>query len=177
MQIGNFELGEAIQVLTRTPATLDAWLRGLPETWLRADEGPATFSAFDVVGHLIEGERTDWMSRLRRILECGESQAFDPFDRVAHVEASRGKTLTQLLDEFARLRKHNLDELLALDLRALRLDLRGRHPELGAVTLRELLATWVVHDLGHLAQIGRVMSKRYANDVGPWKAYLPVLTR
>lgn len=177
MQEHFFEIVEAIAALERTPALLDAWLRGLPEAWIRADEGSKTFSPFDVVGHLIQGERTDWMPRLKLIREHGESREFEPFDRFAQEHASRGKSLEQLLDEFARLRASSLAELRALRLANTELDLRGRHPDFGAVTLRQLLATWVVHDLGHIAQIARVMSKRYATEVGPWKAYLPVLTR
>lgn len=177
MQEHFFEIAEATAVLERTPALLNAWLRGLPPTWVRADEGPNTFSAFDVVGHLIHGERTDWLPRVRRIRDRGESQPFEPFDRFAQADASRGQSLEQLLDEFARLRASNLAELRALQLGNGDLELRGRHPDFGAVTLRQLLATWVVHDLGHIAQIARVMSKRYTDDVGPWRAYLPVLTR
>lgn len=172
-----FDIDEAIAILARTPAVLSTWLQSLPRPWTSATEGPETFSAFDVVGHLIHGEKTDWMPRLRRIREHGESLPFEPFDRLAQKSASRGKSLGDLLEEFARLREANLSELRALELTERDLALRGRHPELGSVTLRELLATWVVHDLGHLAQIARVMSKRYAADVGPWKAYLPVLTR
>jgi uncharacterized damage-inducible protein DinB len=177
MPAHTFRLDEAIQVLSRTPRVLSLWLGELAPEWIASDEGPETFSAFDVVGHLIHGEKTDWMPRLRRIREHGESLPFEPFDRFAQKSASRGKSLGDLLEEFARLREANLSELRALELTERDLALRGRHPELGSVTLRELLATWVVHDLGHLAQIARVMSKRYAADVGPWKAYLPVLTR
>ena len=172
-----FDLEQALAVLARTPAVLDAWLRDLPEAWTKCDEGVETFSAFDVVGHLVHGERADWMPQLARILEHGESQAFEAFDRFAQREESRGKTIERLLDEFAQLRRVNLTKLRSLKLDAARLELRGRHPALGIVTVRELLATWVVHDLNHVAQIARVMSKRYVNDVGPWKAYLPVLTR
>jgi hypothetical protein len=177
MDPARFELEEALAVLARTPAVLDLWLRALPPAWLACDEGPGTFSATDVVGHLIHGERTDWIPRMRSILEHGEERAFEPFDRTGHREALRGKSLDALLDEFASLRRANLGRLRAHKLRPEQLDLRGRHPDFGPVTLRELLATWVVHDLGHLAQIGRVMSKRYSSDVGPWIAYLPVLTR
>lgn len=172
-----FDLEQALAVLARTPAVLDTWLRDLPEAWTQANEGPDTFSAFDVVGHLIHGERTDWMPRLERILREGERRAFEPFDRFAHVHACRGKRLEQLLDELSKLRAGNLVRLRTLQLDAQKLDLVGRHPELGTVTARQLLATWVVHDLEHVGQIARVLSKRYAADVGPWKAYLPVLTR
>ena len=177
MPSSDFQLDQALQVLARTPAVLDAWLRDLPDAWTRVDEGPDTFSAFDVVGHLIHGERTDWIPRLARMLEHGERVPFDPFDRFAQFLASAGKTLNALLDEFALQRERSLAYLRTLNLTDEQLLVRGRHPELGSVTVAQLLATWVVHDLGHIAQIGRVMSKRYSEAVGPWKAYLPVLTR
>jgi hypothetical protein len=177
MPTPDFQLDQALLVLARTPATLDAWLRDLPEEWIRADEGADTFSAFDVVGHLIHGERTDWIPRLARTLEHGEQVPFDPFDRFAQRAMSDGKTLNALLDEFALQRDHNLAYVRTLNLTGDQLGSRGKHPELGSVTVAQLLATWVVHDLGHIAQIARVMSKRYTAAVGPWKAYLPVLTR
>lgn len=172
-----FDLEEALAQLERTPDALRAWFAGLPETWLLADEGPDTFSARDVLAHLIFGERTDWLARARIILEQGEARPFDPFDRRGFLDEARSWTLEALLDEFARLRTENL-----LALRALRIspeDLRrtGTHPGLGTVTLEQLLAAWVVHDLGHLAQAARVMAKRYKAEVGPWVDYLPVLTR
>lgn len=170
-----FELDEACALLARTPGALDALLRDAPEGWVRANEGGETFSPFDVVGHLIHGERTDWMARVRVILEHGEACAFEPFDRFAQREASRGLSLAALLHTFAALRAENLTALRALRLTANDLARRGRHPALGSVTLGELLATWVVHDLDHLGQIARVMAKRYADDVGPWGAYLRVL--
>lgn len=172
-----FDLEQSLAVLARTPAMLDRWLRDLPLAWTSCNEGHDTFSAFDVVGHLISGERTDWIPRLERILVDGERRAFDPFDRFAQKEASQGKRLEQLLDEFARLRGANLTRIRVLELDAEKLELRGRHPDFGAVSARQLISTWVVHDLGHVAQIARVMSKRYSAEVGPWKAYLPVLTR
>ncbi len=172
-----FDLEQALAVLARTPRTLDTLLRDLPSAWTTCNEGPQTFSAFDVVGHLIHGERTDWLVRLELILKEGERRAFEPFDRFAERDGGEKKKLEQLLDEFAALRRTNLTRLRALELDAAKLGLRGRHPDLGAVTARELLSTWVVHDLGHLAQIARVMSKRYTTDVGPWIAYLPILTR
>ena len=174
-----FALGEALALLERTPPALDAWLRGAPEAWLDArTEGPESFSPRDVLGHLIGGERTDWIARARIILQDGESRAFDPFDRFAF-QREAGQTIETLLDEFARLRQENLQALADLRLAPADLDRRGRHPDasFGPVTLRQLLATWVVHDLSHLAQIARVMGKRYTDDVGPWKAYLPMLTR
>jgi len=168
-------LQHTIALLSRTPATLDVLLRDLPETWTSQNEGEKTWSAFDVVGHLIHGERTDWMPRARMILQFGDTQAFVPYDRWAQERESRGKMLGQLLDEFAGLRSENLAELRALNLRQEDLDRRGRHPELGVVTLSELLATWAAHDLTHLHQISRVMAHQYRNVVGPWGAYLGVM--
>ena len=170
-----FSLDETIAVLSRTPAALNALLRGLPNSWVRGTEGKDSWSAFDIVGHLIVGERTDWMPRLRIILENGEARPFDPFDRFAQAKESRGKSLEQLLDEFDRLRRENLAALQALNLRPEDLTRRGRHPALGVVTLAELLATWVVHDLTHLHQLSRVMAHQYRDAVGPWNAYLGVL--
>jgi hypothetical protein len=170
-----FNLDETIAVLTRTPATLDALLRGLPASWVRSNEGKDTWSAFDIVGHLIVGERTDWMTRARAILENGEARPFDPFDRFAQSRESQDKSLEQLLDDFARLRKENLAALLALNLQPEDLSRRGRHPALGVVTLQQLLATWAVHDLTHIHQISRVMACQYRDAVGPWSAYLGVL--
>jgi DinB family protein len=173
--VTEFSLAEAVAVLTRTPATLDALLRGLPDLWVRCNEGKETWSAFDIVGHLICGERTDWMPRVRIILENGEARAFDPFDRLAQSRESQDKTLEQLLDEFARLRSENLAALQTLNLRPEDLTRRGRHPALGVVTMSELLATWAVHDLTHVHQLSRVMAHRYRDAVGPWSAYLGVL--
>ncbi|MDX1502587.1 MAG: DinB family protein [Thermoanaerobaculia bacterium] len=169
------ELATAIAVLERTPATLRTLLEGLDERWVRCSEGPETWSAFDVVGHLIHGEHTDWMPRLRRILEHGDSKAFEPFDRFAQLRESRGRSLGELLDELERLRAENLEALRGLDLQEEDFARPGRHPELGPVTLGQLLATWVVHDLGHIAQVARVMAKRYGDRVGPWVEFLPVL--
>jgi hypothetical protein len=170
-----FNLPEAIAVLSRTPAAVDALLRGLPEVWVNSNEGRDSWSAFDIVGHLIVGERTDWMPRLRIILESGDARAFDPFDRFAQAKESQGKSLEQLLDEFARLRRENLVALEALNLQPEDFARRGKHPALGAVTLGELLATWVVHDLTHVHQLSRVMAHQYREAVGPWSAYLGVL--
>jgi len=168
-------LEETITLLTRTPATLNVLLRDLPETWTLENEGGKTWSAFDVVGHLIHGERTDWMPRARMILQFGESKAFEPFDRWAQERESKGKSLAQLLNEFARLRSEGLEELRALNLKPEDLSRRGRHPELGVVTLSQLLATWAIHDLTHLHQISRVMAHQYREAVGHWSAYLGVL--
>jgi len=175
-----FNLADAIAVLTRTPATLDAFLRGLPDVWVRSNEGRTkngedSWSPFDVVGHLIVGERTDWMPRARIILENGEARPFDPFDRFAQLKESQNKSLEQLLDDFARLRKENLAALLALNLQPEDWTRRGRHPELGVVTLPQLLATWAVHDLTHVHQLARVMAHQYREAVGPWSVYLGVL--
>jgi hypothetical protein len=171
-----FAMDEAAAILARTPATLDALLRGLPDGWIAATEGAGTWSPFDVIGHLIHGERTDWMPRARLILEHGERRAFDPFDRFAQFGASEGRRLEGLLDEFAALRRSSLRELEALQLTEADLDRPGRHPELGSVTLRQLLATWVAHDLDHLVQISRVLARQYAEEVGPWRAYLRVIS-
>ena len=168
-------LQDTISLLSRTPAALDALLRDLPETWTSRNEGGDTWSVFDVVGHLIHAERADWMPRAKVVLEHGEAQAFEPFDRLGQERESQGKTLSQLLDTFARLRSDNLKELRALQLRAADLALRGRHPALGAVTLSELLATWAAHDLTHLHQISRIMAHQYREIVGPWSRYLGVL--
>jgi hypothetical protein len=170
-----FNVDDTIAVLTRTPAILDALLRGLPESWVRSNEGQDTWSAFDIVGHLIVGERNDWMPRARVILENGEARPFDPFDRFAQSRESQGKSLEQLLDDFARLRRENLAALQALNLQPEDLSRRGRHPALGVVTLRQLLATWAVHDLTHVHQLSRVMAHQYRDAVGPWSAYLGVL--
>jgi len=168
-------LQHTISLLTRTPAALDALLRELPEAWTFSNEGENTWSAFDVVGHLIHGERTDWMVRTKVILQFGESQPFERFDRWAQVRESQGKSLGQLLDEFARLRSENLDELRAFNLRPEDLERRGRHPVLGVVTLSQLLATWAAHDLTHLHQISRIMAHQYREAVGPWTQFLGVM--
>jgi hypothetical protein len=170
-----FDLTAGTAILERTPHTLRAMLAGLPAAWTDATEGPETWSPYDIVGHLIQGERTDWIVRTEILLLHGESQPFTPFDRFAQFEASRGKTLSQLLDTFAGLRAANLIRLESLGLTADDLDRRGRHPELGPCTLGELLATWVAHDLSHIAQIARVMGRQYTAAVGPWRAYLPML--
>jgi hypothetical protein len=171
----NFNLAGTVAILIRTPASLDALLRGLPEIWVRNNEGENTWSAFDIMGHLIVGERTDWMPRARIILENGETRPFDPFDRFAQLKEDPDKSLDQLLDDFARLRRENVTALQALNLKPEDLARRGRHPELGVVTLSELLATWAVHDLTHLHQLSRVMAHQYRDAVGPWSAYLGVL--
>jgi DinB superfamily len=171
-----FALAEATAVLARTPTTLDAMLRGLPDGWIQAHEGGETWSPFDVIGHLIHGEQTDWIPRARIILEHGEARAFDKFDRFAQLELSKGRTLDSLLDEFAVLRRANLRDLAALEITEADLDRRGTHPGLGVVTLGQLLATWVAHDLDHVNQVARVMARQYSDAVGPWRAYLRVIS-
>src|SRR5437667_6207510 len=156
-----FRLSETVALLTRTPETLNTLLRGLPDIWVCRNEGADTWSAFDIVGHLTFADRTDWMPRARMILEHGESRPFEPFDRLGQVKESEGKSLNQLLDEFARVRGESLATLRALNLQPADLDRRGRHPALGAVKLSELLATWAVHDLTHLHQLTRVMAHQY----------------
>ena len=172
-----FELEQAVEILSRTPATLNSLLRGLPASWIRNNEGAESWSPFDVLGHLIYGEETDWIPRAKIILEHGESKPFEPFDRFAQFERFKGKSLEELLDTFAQWRQRNLKTLQQMKLTADKLTLRGTHPEFGSVTMRQLLATWVVHDLNHISQIVRVMSKQYAEAVGPWKAYLSILSR
>ena len=170
-----FRLDHTIALLERTPATLAALLRDLPDDWSRANEGAQTFSPYDVVGHLIHGERTDWMVRARIILEHGESRSFDRYDRFAQEKESAGRPLGALLDEFERLRRENLAALRRLNLGPTDLDRRGTHPILGTVTLRQLLATWAVHDLTHMHQISRAMAHQYRDQVGPWTVFLGVL--
>ncbi len=168
-------LEDTISLLSRTPAALDALLRDLPETWTLRNEGEDSWCVRDVVGHLIHGERTDWIGRVRTVLQFGETRTFEPFDRLGLEREIQGKSLPQLLDEFARLRSENLGELRALNLRKEGLELRGRHPAFGVVTLSELLATWAAHDLTHLHQISRIMAHQYREAVGPWSRYLGVL--
>ncbi len=171
----SFDLEQCAQALARTPATLQAQLLGLPDEWARGNEGPDTFSPFDVVGHLIDGEETDWIPRARIILAQGPKPEFEPYDRFRHRARNVGRTLPSLLEEFTRLRAANLVTLRSWRLSPDQLDLRGLHPSLGPATLRQLIATWVAHDLGHVAQIARVMAKQLRDEVGPWAAYLPVL--
>ncbi len=169
----NLEL--TIALLARTPATLNAMLRGLPDSWTQANEGEKTFSAYQVVGHLAHGERADWMPRVKMILEHGEGRAFVPFDRFAQDRESAGKSLPQLLDEFAELRAQNLNELRALGVADQQMQLRGKHPRLGSVTLGNLLSTWAAHDMTHLHQLARIMAHQYRDAVGPWTVFLGVL--
>lgn len=172
-----FELSRALEVLERTPKTFRALLAGLAEDWTTPNEGPETFSAFDNLGHLIHGEKTDWIARARIILAQGENRRFEPYDRFAQYRESVGKTISELLDDFERLRAENLVTLRSWQLSERELALQGKHPAFGPVTLRQLLAAWVAHDLGHVAQTARVMAKQYRDEVGPWRAYLPILDR
>lgn len=173
----SFDLGETIDLLQRTPAVLDALLRGISPSWHQADEGPETWSAFEVVGHLIHAEETDWLPRARTILEFGATRPFDPFDRFGQQRLYADWTLEALLDRFAEKRRESLEVLRGWRLSEKQLALPGFHPALGAVELRHLLATWAAHDLNHLGQISRVMAKRYSAAVGPWREYLSILTR
>jgi hypothetical protein len=166
-----------LEILERTPSVLEYLLRGISEEWSLNDEGDETFSPYDVVGHLIHGERTDWMVRMEIILSDSENKTFEPFDRFAQFEESDGIPLNDLLTQFKVARDRNLRILLSKNLSDQDLNKTGIHPELGIVTLRQLISTWVVHDLAHLAQISRVMAKQYAEEVGPWKEYLSILTK
>lgn len=171
----HFDLDDSLALLERTPALLHSWLHGLPSAWIHCDEGPDSWTAFDVVGHLIDGEEHDWMVRARIILGDDDDRRFHPFDRFRHLDRNRGVGFAELLERFAELRAANLADLRGLHLGPDDLARTGRHPEFGTVTLAQLLATWVAHDLTHVAQIARVMAKRYDEAVGPWKAYLSVL--
>ena len=170
-----FNITDAIAVLSHTPATLDALLRGLPEGWTTGTEGPSTWSPFDVVGHLIHADRTDWIPHAEHLLAHGDTQPFPPFDRFAQLETSKGKTLPELLDTFREERARCLARLAALNLSEADLLRVGRHPEFGQVTLGQLLATWVAHDLDHIVQIARVMGRQYTDAVGPWRNYLRII--
>ncbi len=169
------DLQQTIALLARTPVTLNALLRGLPDAWTHSNEGEGTWTVHDVIEHLIHCERGDWMSRARMIREFGETLTFEPLNRNAHLEGGQPRTLDQSLDEFARLRAANLADLAAMNLGPGDLALRGRHPAFGSVTLSQLLATWSIHDLTHLHQISRIMAYQYRETVGPWSAYLGVL--
>jgi hypothetical protein len=169
------QLAHTVALLSRTPASLDALLRDLPDVWTLQREGDRTWNVFEVVAHLNYGERTDWIPRAKMILQSGESRPFESFDRSGHMSEIQGKTMAELLDEFARLRAENLLELRAFNLKPADLERRGRHPQLGAVTLSQLLATWAAHDLTHIHQISRIMAHQYADAVGPWEQYLGVM--
>ncbi|MBX2970458.1 MAG: DinB family protein [Cyclobacteriaceae bacterium] len=170
-----FELQKTLRVLERTPSVLDSLLRDLPNDWVFANEGADTWNAFDIVGHLIHGEKTDWIPRMEKILSDQGEKTFEPFDRFAQFEASKGKRLNDLLDEFSALRKYNLEVVKSKNLAQSDFNKTGIHPVFGAVTLGQLLATWAVHDLNHLSQISRVMAKHYKYEVGPWIEFLGIL--
>jgi hypothetical protein len=173
----SFDLGKSVEVLERTPGVLRALLGGVSDFWSLSNYGEGTFSPFDVVGHLIHAERTNWMARLNVILEYGEARPFPAFDRYAMYEASRGKSMGELLETFASLREENLDDLRALATAPEKLAARGVHPDLGGVTVRQLIAAWVVHDLGHLHQVAKAMAFQYRDEVGPWRDLLTILPK
>lgn len=170
-----FQIEKAVEILSQTPATVRSLLGDLSAEWTESRADAESWSAFDVVGHLIHGEETDWIPRAEIILAQGDDPAFEPFDRFAQLEASKCKTLNELLDTFARLRAENLETLRGMNLTGDNLKLKGIHPELGEVTLEQLLATWTVHDLGHIRQIATILAKNYAGRVGAWKEYLSIL--
>ena len=172
-----FNLNKSIEILSRTPQVIENLLNGLSDEWIKNNEGPETWSAYDIIGHLIHGEKTDWLVRAEIILSNQSDKTFSPFDRFAQFENSKGKDLKQLLHEFKQVRKQNMEQLLEKKITTEDLAKKGVHPAFGEVSLEQLLATWVVHDLGHIAQISRVMAKQYKEAVGPWKQYLPVLEK
>ena len=170
-----FSLERSYEILERTPEVFKTLLADLPEQWTMGNEGPETFSPYDVMGHLIHGEKTDWTERIKMIMEHGISKTFVPYDRFAMYKESKGKSINQLLKKFKKLRKQNLKWLRSLELTEADFDKKGRHPVLGEVTLRQLLATWVIHDLTHIAQVGRVMAKQYKEEMGPWLEFFRVM--
>lgn len=170
-----YSITRSLEILERTPAVLQSLLAGLPDDWVMPNEGPETFSPYDVIGHLIHGEKTDWVVRAKMILEFGNTRTFERYDRFAQYEESKGKSLQKLLDEFAAIRKENMNWFKALNLTEGDLNRKGMHPVLGEVTLRNLLATWVVHDLTHIAQVTRVMAKQYKTEMGPWPDFFRIL--
>ena len=172
----DYSVDRSIEILERTPSVFRSLLEGLSDEWIMGNEGPDTFSAYDIVGHLIHGEKTDWVPRIRMILEHGTGTTFTPYDRFAQNEESKGKTMQQLLDEFAVLRSQNVKWFKELGLVEEDFDKQGMHPVLGAVTLRNLLSTWVIHDLTHIAQAGRVMAKQYKSEMGPWLQFFRVMS-
>lgn len=171
-----YRLEKSYEILERTPAVLQSLLAGLSDDWIMSNEGPETFSPYDVVGHLIHGEKTDWTTRMKMILEFGNTKTFERWNRVAMYEESKGKSMQQLLDEFAAIRKKNMDWFRSLHLTEADFDRKGMHPVLGEVTLRNLLATWVAHDLTHIAQVTRVMAKQYKEEMGPWPEFFRILS-
>lgn len=172
-----FSIKKSIEILSKTPETLTTMLDGLSDEWLLSNEGEHTWSPYDIIGHLVHGEKTDWIVRTKVILSSEEHKTFEPFDRFAQENDSKGKSIQELLDEFSKLRSQNLNELKTLQISESDFIKKGMHPELGEVSLQQLLATWTVHDLGHIAQIARVMAKQYSTEVGPWNAYLGILKK
>jgi uncharacterized damage-inducible protein DinB len=170
-----YKLSDAILILERTPRVIESLAKDLPPQWSQVNEGPETWNVYDVIGHLIHGETTDWIARMDIILQQGEDRAFPPFQRFAMFEESKGKTLNQLIEEFALVRNQNLNILKSKQLTEEQLGLKGIHPKFGEVTLRQLLSTWVAHDMGHLAQMARVIAKQYKSEAGPWVEYLRIL--
>lgn len=170
-----FKLPEATQILERTPAVVTQMIAAVPEGWIKATEGVGTFSCYDIVGHLIHGELTDWIPRTRIILEHGETRAFEPFDRCAQFREDQTRPIGALLDQFAFMRAENLSVLQGLHLREQDLARKGTHPEFGPVTLGQLISSWAVHDLSHISQIARVTAKQYSHEVGPWYQYTSIL--
>jgi hypothetical protein len=171
----NYSKEQAIEILERTPAVLKSLLANINDDWVMNNEGPDTFSPYDVVGHLLHGEKTDWVVRAKIILEHGVNKPFDPYDRFAQYEESKGKSLQELLNEFEAIRKENMNWLSSVQLTEDDLERKGKHPVLGEVTLRNLLSTWVVHDLTHIAQVTRVMAKQYTEEMGPWPQFFRIL--
>jgi len=171
-----FEIGRAIEILERTPKILKIFLSDLSDNWVYENEGKGSWSPYDIIGHLIHGEKTDWIIRARMILEDGKSKTFRPFDRFAQFHDSRGKSLKELLKDFETFRLKNIEILREMNLSDDDFDKKGIHPDFGEVSLRQLISTWVVHDLGHIRQIARVMAKQYKDELGPWEKYLPVVT-
>ena len=173
--MNNFNLKDAIEILERTPVVLTSLLKGLSDRWIYNNEGGESWNPYDIVGHMIHGEKKDWIQRAKTILEYGEDKPFEPFDRFAQFKDSEGKTLNDLLEEFAKLRNENIDVLNKLNLNEDDLNKKGTHPDFGIVTLKQLLSTWVVHDLSHIRQISRVMAKQYKKELGSWGTYLPAI--
>ena len=170
-----FSLDHSIEILERTPLVIEQILLGIDESWTMNNEGPDSFSPFDVLGHLIDGEETDWILRATLIRTSGEFVPFESYDRFRHYDRNKGKSVAELVAEFKTLRTKNISTVKNWNLTVDDLNLKGVHPELGQVTLRQLLSTWVVHDLGHISQTVRVMAKQYRSEVGPWKEYLTIL--
>lgn len=173
----NFELDKSIEILKKTPEVLETLLTGLSNEWIKSNEGENTWSPYDIVGHLIFGEKTDWIVRIKTILSESENKPFEPFDRFAQLNEDQNRPISDLINDFKLLRMNNLDELTSLGITQKDFDRIGIHPELGKVTLKQLISTWAVHDLGHIAQISRVMARQYTKEVGPWINYLGILKK